>query len=266
MANYTSNLQSQPSWLSEFDNSDMSYQFDENGLGFFGNNNGGEGGNGVYPIRTNFDIDGGSLCTIIFTFTYNQNCADHGICIFNSNVVPIWEWQTETSRIAFEYNCGYPVIVGRFSDTYDGEEESDGILEEGEIYTAKFVYDPINISITAFTYQGTEASGTPIHTASLSEKLPEGKYRIGISCDADPGDSEEYSYFSYLSITTNATATSCPITTCVVETQGVKCLFNGACSCPQWKTFDGAYYQQLLFVARIYDKFPRTIIFWQNRY
>ncbi len=226
---YISDLQSQPTWLDTFPNEVVEYGFDENGLHFFGDNS-----DLPYTIRTNFDFATNDICTVIFTFTHNQECADHGICVFNSDVEPIWMWEPDTSRIAFQYNCGTPEIDGLTNGAGGPDGPDESLLSIGNIYTCKFTYDPIQGLITAATYDGDTTVGEPFDILTYNDRLPAGPYRIGIGADADPEDSEENTYFTHLIIGTEQSASSCP-TACATVQTGFKCLVNNRCGCSEWR-------------------------------
>lgn len=185
----SSNLTSQPDWLETFtEGVTVAYGFDEDGMWFSGD------AGAPYPVRTNYDITETDVTTLIFTFIHSSNCSDQGVCFFNKDNEPYWNWGEEASRIALNFNCGTPELAGQ-NATADSEYE----LTVGNTYTCKLVYDPSEAGlITAYLYEGTSAAGEPVDTLSLQEKLPAGEYRIGFSADQD--NEELRSYFTYAQI------------------------------------------------------------------
>jgi hypothetical protein len=193
-------LHSIPCWLSlyqeqtgKFINKD--FGFDDHGLWFIGDAEG-------YPVQTNVEFDTNDVAEVIFTVDHNYNCSDQGICFFKSDVIPEWQWGTDSSRIAFQINCPEPFIYGTSGDVSAGE-----ILNYPSFYTFRVVYDP-NAScdnVIAYIYAGQGTDGELLSTIALSEVLPSGSYRIGLSADSDGGeDSDDLkAYFTYLSILRN---------------------------------------------------------------
>jgi hypothetical protein len=191
---YTSNLETKPSWLDYYPNTekttvDVNFGFDSSGMWFSGTSD-----DVSYPIRTTFDIPSDNKTEIIATFVQVNNCADHSICIFNPNIEPEWSWGTSTTRIAFQVDCGSPMISGI---TQDGEGAGSD-LSIGNTYTCKIVYDPSAGTFSYEVYDGASATGVAINSLVLNEVLPAGPYRIGF--DADQDEDPTRSYFTYLSI------------------------------------------------------------------
>jgi hypothetical protein len=189
----TSNLQSKPSWLDYYPNSEkttegVNFGFDSTGMWFSGNSNGIS-----YPIRTNYDISSNKRTEIIFSIIQG-NCADHSVCVFNPSIEPQWNWGTDSTRIAFAVNCGGPEINGI---TMEGEGGGSNLIN-GETYTCKIVYDPSAGTFSYEVYNGTSATGAAINSLTLNQVLPEGPYRIGFDADQDADPTK--SYFTYLSI------------------------------------------------------------------
>lgn len=234
-----SDLTSMPSWLEIVPNESKTtegedFGFDESGMWFTGDS--GEG-TPAYPVRTNFNIGTNDTCEIIFSFHHNETCADQGICIFNTENTPEWEWDVNASRIAYQINCGCPEINGQTNYVGDNEE-CEGQLTLDQIYTAKVTYNPQLGSFTAELYEGTSASGTPILTQTVNESLPAGNYRIGF--DADQDDGNTHSYFTYLKITTSP-YTNCPRTTCTEDSLTGFICYNKGCKCSQMVLMNNAY-------------------------
>ena len=197
------NLNALPCWLSIYQEQtgkilNKDFGFDKNGLWLIGNYNGSG-----YPVQTNVEFDTTDVSEVIFTVDHNSFCSDQGICFFKSYVVPQWDWTTDPSRIAFSINCPTPHIYGQSHQISAGE-----ILNAPNFYTFRIVYDPnadCN-NVTAYTYVGQGTDGELLSTLTLSETLPAGAYRIGLSADSD-GDEfsgeDKKAYFTYLSILRN---------------------------------------------------------------
>ena len=190
----SSNLQTQPPWLDTFPDEDVAFGFDSTGMWFAGN-----ASDAPYPVRTNYDIDSDETVVVIYTFTYNDvdgGCPDHGICFFKADVEPYWSWGDNASRIAVQYDCGTPEIVGQNENSISAEYN----LTVGDTYTARVTYNPAAETITHELFEGASASGSPVDTTTLnSERLPAGSYRIGFHADLDT-ESNEKAYFTYVEI------------------------------------------------------------------
>jgi hypothetical protein len=207
----SSNLISKPDYLSLYEAETnkaegIDFGFDNNGMWFTGNAtggsgySGGEGDGGGYPVRTNFDFDSNDICEVIFTINQNDNCSDHGICIFNSWEQPQWDWDVNTTRIAYQIGCGSPQIKGRTTYAQAPEGGEGDTLATGT-YTVKFIYNPDSGTVIAFTIEGEDPNGEIVKTHILHETLPPGNYRIGFSADQDNFGTK--SYFTKLKILKN---------------------------------------------------------------
>jgi hypothetical protein len=199
----SSNLTSKPCWLSSHESEtgkveNIDFGFDNKGMWFSGDAGGGSGGEGEgggYPIRSVTEFETNDICEVIYTVDYQDGCSDQGICIFNTGTEPEWQWGSNETRIAFSMNCPTPYIYGRTNET-DGE---GGELEGGEgdeyvenYYTFHFTYNPSEESLEVIVYQGENIEGTVVNTLNVSEKLPEGNYKIGFSADQDNMDKKAY--------------------------------------------------------------------------
>jgi hypothetical protein len=198
----------------------------------------------AYPIRTNFDFLSTHICEIIFTFIHNRRCTDQGICIFSSNSNPEWLWDYNPTRIAFQIDCGCPVLLGQTTeDLGDGPEGCENGLVEGNTYTSKFVYNPTQATVSVKTYEGTSVSGVAISSLTINETI-DGNYRIGLDADQDNDDEEEQSpksYFTFLSINTPVVETKC--SKICSNKVGIKCKNKetGVCTCPAMIYSSNAY-------------------------
>lgn len=227
-----STLKTQPSWLEIVPNENKSedfYGFDSTGMWFAGNS-ADMGGTIGYPIRTNFDFNQNDILNIEFTFIYDMDCSDQGICIFNSNIDPEWSWEVNETRIAFSINCSCPVIYGLSIQT-DECDEDDSPLEEGNTYTAKVIYNPSQGTFSVYLYEGNSTSGALVWSDSINESLGAGPYRVGF--DADRDEDENKSYFTRLSLN-ESTSFVCPSDKCEqLEQIGFSCknVLNNTCKC-----------------------------------
>lgn len=222
----------QPSWIETYPNPSVSYGFDETGLWFQGNAD-----ELSYPVRSNYDIPETNVTNIVFTFIHDHDCNDQGVCIFHNSLAPIWQWNDDVSRIAFQMNCDTPTIKGQNSET-----EGNAVLQIGQTYTGKMTYDPKS-GVTCQVFLGTAAVGTPISVLTLNETLPPGPYRVGFDADSDgdnnDGNNEYKAYFTDFSVVSSDQATSCPKTTC--PTEGFACRkktsSTSSCACSTWKYY-----------------------------
>jgi hypothetical protein len=80
-------------------------------------------------------------------------------------------------------------------------EGGEGGVYEPNYYTFHFTYNPSAEQVTAVIYQGEEATGVPLQTLSLEDKLPSGDYKVGFSADQDSFG--EKAYFTKVSILKN---------------------------------------------------------------
>ena len=90
-----------------------------------------------YPIFTNFTISDRSVVEVSYSFPYT-NCNDISVAVYrDADSPPNWEWGSDPTRIAGDYNCGVPEINGLSS----GVEGYD-LLSGGDTYWSYFKYDP----------------------------------------------------------------------------------------------------------------------------
>jgi len=207
MKTYTSDLTSIPSWLAEYGNLtgktlDTDFGFGPDGMYFVGDV--GDDPVTGYSVRTNFNILGHQACEVVFTVDHTSNCTDQGMCFYNDGQSPNWNWNPDSSRIAFQTNCPVPYIYGtnkfvnnsgEYYGNYNLDREGSDVLENG-IYTFRVTYNPAARTVTAVTYEGEDTLGTVIDTIVLHEKLMGGAYRIGFDADNDGGTA----YFTNLTI------------------------------------------------------------------
>lgn len=181
-----------PDFLTVNEGSPLSHGFDSDGMWVTGN--AGENG---YPLCTTDPIPAGKKVVVEFDFVYNENCSDHGVCVFKDGVVPNWSWGPNNTRIGAQWNCGSPEIDGLTNSI--GGSEGDGILTATNTYHARFVYSPVAGSVSLETF---DLEGTLLRKLELNDRLEDGDYYIGFSADQDVDtDPPTKSYFSNLSIT-----------------------------------------------------------------
>lgn len=222
----SNNLTSKPCWLSTHESEtgkaeDLDFGFDQGGMWFTGNassgsigegGEGGEGEGGGYPIRSVTEFETNDICEVIYTVDYQDGCSDQGICIFNVNTEPQWSWESNETRIAFSINCPQPYIYGQNNQTngiggeLEGGEGGEGEEYSANYYTFHFTYNPGEESVNVLVYQGENTEGEVINTLDLSEKLPEGKYKIGFSADQD--NTSKKAYFTFIQILKNGQETT----------------------------------------------------------
>ena len=171
---------------------DSNFGWDSNGVWFTGDaNNDQQNGSISYPIFTNFTIPKDKMVQIYVDFYYNQEYADFGICLYKDGDLPHWNWRSDTSRIAFQYNGKKPYIYGLYSNV---NSDSDILTEINQKYTIYVNYDPdpaVGGYITMSTIKDGEIIDK-IYTNDTAEYL-DGDYRIGFC--ADP----EMNYKTYMS-------------------------------------------------------------------
>jgi hypothetical protein len=145
----------------------------------------GDAGSPSYPIFTNFTIPPDQSVEVTVQFVYNDTCADFGLCFYQDDTVPDWDWNSNLTRIACSYNCEVPAIYG-LTDSNDPEEE---ILTVPNTYTCNVIYNPNsnpNITLT------TTLNGTIVDSITLNNQVLTSAYRIGFSADQDDEDFRTY--------------------------------------------------------------------------
>ena len=165
------------------------YGWDSTGIWSLGNS----GNLPSYPLFTSFTIPDTTAVTVKYSFTYG-NCNDLSVAVYQDGVIPKWQWNQNTTRIAASYNCSTPHIYG-LTDSIAG---SEGALTSGHTYTSIFTYDPATGTSTLHT---VDQAGGLDETITLSgQALAAGNYRVGFAADQDYTGGDR-SYFERLSIT-----------------------------------------------------------------
>lgn len=156
------------------------FGWDSNGVWFSGSSNGP-----AYPVFTHFTIPQNNIVTISVDFVYNQGCSDFGMCVYLDGTTPEWNWGSNDTRIACQYNCPNPYIYG----INDGVTNGSAPLIIGNTYTAQMIYDP---NSTPNITLNTLLENTIVDTITLDDVLPSGNYRIGFTADQDNIDFKTY--------------------------------------------------------------------------
>jgi len=164
--------------------------FDPTGMYFAGNATG-------YPIVNNFAIPQATTTTITFKFIQSESCSDQGVCVYLDGGTPNWQFGTDSTRIAIQYNCAQPWVYG--TSVFAGGATT---LTIGETYIAEFTYNPTAGTSTLVT---KDLTGVTLDTTSINQVLGAGNYRIGFSADSDDNSA---STSSVMNINTNYTKVS----------------------------------------------------------
>lgn len=180
-SNLNSNVRVKPSWLSYVpggkNQEGTQYGFDSSGMFFTSNAD----DDFAYPIQTSLQFHEEDVLEVVATIYFGATGDDHGLSIFSADTRPIWKSGVDTSRIAFQYSAGIPVLYGQ---TTANTSPGSPVLSVGNYYTVKFRYDPGN-TVVVETFSGNTATGTPIDSRSIGEVLPAGDYKVGFDADND---------------------------------------------------------------------------------
>lgn len=153
------------------------FGWNANGVWFYGNAGDGKS---AYPIFTNFNISQNKKVVVTVDFVKNEDCSDFGLCFYEENVIPQWEWNFNSTRIACQYDCVNPRIY-----SLDNFFVSSYNLSVGNTYTAVVTYEPISSSLYAnITFQ-TYLGSTLLDTISATIKKLSSDYKIGFAADKD---------------------------------------------------------------------------------
>lgn len=148
-----------------------------------------------YPVFTDFTINQNDAVTVEFNVEIDQECNDVGLCVYLDGDTPQWQWGIDTTRIAAQFDCLMPMLVG-ITEEYQGERSN---IPTPGMYHVRFTYNPIGGTPVQFEYfQGTTTE-TLINSMTLNETLGAGSYRVGFAADNGGGKT----YISDLSITVN---------------------------------------------------------------
>ena len=162
---------------------------------WFGPTSDGEGSGTSYPVFTDFTIGQNDAVTVEFNFEVNEECNDVGLCVYVDGDTPDWQWGTDSSRIAAQFDCEMPILVGLTED-YQGERSN---ISGPGTYHVRFTYNPIGGTPVQFEYFEGTTTETLVSSLTLNETLGTGRYRVGFAAD----NSNSRTYISDLSIMVN---------------------------------------------------------------
>lgn len=163
-----------------------------------------QGGGASYPIFTNFTIPTNYKVQVEFDVEFDSFCSDAGMCFYVDGTVPEWNYGTNATRIAAQFNCPTMEIQGIENSV---STEGGGIPDAG-VYRVVVVYDPADTSDNViFRVLTTGETPTLVDEIALTETLPTGAYRIGFAADMDDTSPNNRTYISNLSISINNGAT-----------------------------------------------------------
>ena len=175
--------------------------FDSSGMWINGN---ASGTSNSYPIVTNEAFTDTDL-VLSFAAVKNDGCSDHGFCIFKTGTSPIWAWGTNSSRIAFQWNCNNPNWYPT-GGTGSGNISGAGTLNQTYyvFITMDLLTGAITTVIRTGSFTGTVVSNysatlTGATLSSLSGWV-NGSSTWEIGFDADQDNSSVRSYFKDITI------------------------------------------------------------------
>ena len=161
-----------------------------------------EGGTS-YPIFTNFTIPTDYKVQVAFDVEIDSFCSDAGVCIYVNGTVPEWNYGTNTTRIAAQFNCPSLEIQGIETNSTEA-----GSVPDPGTYRMVLIYDPLDTADNViFRVLTTGESPTLVSETAITETLPTGAYRIGFAADMTDSDPDTRTYISNLSISINNGAT-----------------------------------------------------------
>jgi hypothetical protein len=147
-----------------------------------------------YPVFTDFTISATDAVTVEFNVDIQDECSDIGLCIYLDGDTPEWEFGTNATRIAAQFDCESPQLVGRIT-AYEGERTN---ISSAGMYHIRFTYNPVAEDSVRFEYFEGTTTETLVSELVLGEALGEGSYRIGFA-----SDNSARTYISDLSIIIN---------------------------------------------------------------
>jgi hypothetical protein len=169
------------------------FGWNSNGL-WFGNALEGDSSSS-YPVFTDFTINENDAVTVEFNFEVTQECNDIGLCVYLDGDTPNWQWGTDSSRIAAQFDCLQPLLLG-ITEDYQGERSN---IPDPGMYHVRFTYNPVGGTPVQFEYFEGTTTNTQISSLTLNETLGAGSYRVGFAADTNNGRT----YISDLSIMVN---------------------------------------------------------------
>jgi hypothetical protein len=172
---------------------DLNTHFGWNSNGLWFQNADESDGATSYPVFTDFTIPEDSSVVVEFIFDANTECNNIGVCVYSDGDNPEWDYATNSSRIAAQFDCFDLKLFGRTTSA-----AGDVGIPESGLYRVRFAYDPTastNKVTVSYTAQGSDEV---IESLSINEALPAGPYRIGFAADQDSDTTK--TYMTYLSI------------------------------------------------------------------
>jgi hypothetical protein len=158
---------------------------------------GNEGPSTSYPVFTDFTVAQNEPVIVRFDVNINDECSDVGVCVYVDGDTPEWNYGTNTTRIAAQFDCLDLALYGRTTQTIS---ENTPIPSDG-FFRVTFTYNPTattNKVIASFTARDSDVV---IASITLNEALPAGRYRVGFA--ADQNSSTTKTYISNLTIDVN---------------------------------------------------------------
>jgi hypothetical protein len=175
---------------------DLNTHFGWNSNGLWFQNADESDGATSYPVFTDFTIPEDSSVVVEFIFDANTECNNIGVCVYSDGDNPEWDYATNSSRIAAQFDCLDLKLFGRTTSA-----AGDVSIPESGLYRVRFAYDPTastNKVTVSYTAQGSQEV---IESLSINEALPAGPYRIGFAADQDSDTTK--TYMTYMSINVN---------------------------------------------------------------
>ena len=180
------------------------FGWDSNGL-WFGNaiSLNGPGSLQSYPVATDGVFQEFDKVVVTFDMQVDDFCSDLGICVYPTGEAPRWNWGTDGTRIAAQFNCVNPEIWG-MSSSASNESSADNIPTTGT-FRVRFTYDP-NAETEKVVFELLVQDGNQfdqISRLTLNEQfeLNGGTYKIGFASDnsADDEMAQNAPYITYMS-------------------------------------------------------------------
>jgi hypothetical protein len=175
---------------------DLNTHFGWNSNGLWFQNADESDGATSYPVFTDFTIPEDSSVVVEFIFDANTECNNIGVCVYSDGDNPEWDYTTNSSRIAAQFDCFDLKLFGRTTSA-----AGDVGIPESGLYRVRFAYNPTASTdkvTVSYTAQGSEEV---IESLSINEALPAGPYRIGFAADQDSSSTK--TYMTYVSIDVN---------------------------------------------------------------
>ena len=152
-----------------------------------------------YPVFTSFTIPTNVKSEVSFDVEIDSTCSDAGVCIYVDGTIPEWNYGTNATRIAAQFDCPTIQLQGITTNSVNA-----GSVPDPGVYRMVLTYDPSlgsdNVTFEVFT---TGESPVSVASTSLTETLPTGAYRIGFAADMTDTSPDTRTYISNLSISIN---------------------------------------------------------------